>query len=247
MKIDYAASRKIVIASLGLYAVIALFLFIEHDDYKLYVIQWETFLHGSLDPTYPPAFSIVFAPMYALWYKLPKLVFVLAFVVTTLQMHEHLFTHPDFSHMSDRQKYMFVMLFFIICPNIWWHVWVGLFDALVGLFFFNMYLVLKKRGMARWLKDVVLLGLIFAITMIKFTGIFLAVPFLFLNTLEARDGETPAAFEKRRRKGEIFRILFYGGAAAVVLAGAFLFLDVSAGASTRPCTSTAVSRTPRSS
>jgi hypothetical protein len=226
MIIDYRTSRKIMLFSSLVYVIVALFFFIEHDDYKLYMVQWESYLHGELDPTYPPTFSMAFATLYAIWYKFPKLVFVLSFVVTTLQLHEHLFKHPDFSWMSERQKFWLIMLFFIISPNCWWHVWTGLFDSLVGLCTFNMYLVLKNKSMAPLVKDTLLLGLIIAIILLKFTGIFLIVPFLFFNTTNQRASETAVEYEARQHAERRKRALILVGGGACIIIPILIFFNI---------------------
>ena len=225
--IDYQKSRKILAIASVVYIVVSLFLFIDHNDYTQYILQWEMYLAGTLDPTYPPVFSMLFAPLYAVWYRLPKLVFVCAFLVTMWQMHEHLFKHPDFAHISEQKKAWFILLFFVISPNCWWHVWTGLFDGLLGLFVFNMYLVLKNRTMRWVVKDAVLLVLIALTMLIKFVGIFLLVPFLFFNLVQPKTGESEQDFACRRKKTFRIRLLVYVCGGASIGIAAIVLVDVS--------------------
>lgn len=203
------------------YILMSTFFFWDHEDYSYYINAWENFLQGILDPTYPIGFTLVFAPVYSINPRLPKLCFSVAFLITAWQLYHLIYTGEEYKGLSDKKKF-WVIMYLILSPAFAHHVWSGLFDSLIGLLVFNVYLVSRSKKCHWFLRDLIILALILASVVIKFVGIFLLIPFLFLNgRRNPRKGIPGDDKPSENRQRLIARVLLLG---AVLVVGLLLVL-----------------------
>nr|MDO8115869.1 hypothetical protein [Candidatus Sigynarchaeota archaeon] len=168
-------------------------------------------------------------PFYAIWYKLPKLLFVLAYLATTYQLHEHLFKDGIYTQVLDRNKSLFIIYFFFISPYVWWHVWTGFFDGIVGLLVFNIYLVIQNKKLHVVVKELLILFLVLVIISIKFIGLFLLVPFVFMEYNNHASGLEGSRDHTTRLKSVAIKLLIFCGmviALVLILSSFFEFRNI---------------------
>lgn len=178
IKLDARFSRIAMATFLATYLVISLFLWPAHDDYTYYSYYWTEFLNGNITPVYPIGFLAFFAHAHAVWYNFPKLIFGIAYAITSWQLNEHVLTSDAYARFSEARRSLVIPAFFLLSPFTAYQVWSGFFDPIIGLLVFNAYLVSHRRGVPRWMREIVLIVLIALMIVVKFTGIFLIVPFL---------------------------------------------------------------------
>ncbi|MHA1682825.1 MAG: hypothetical protein ACTSUE_17945 [Promethearchaeota archaeon] len=152
-----------------------------HEDYTdFYIVYWEDFLGGTLSFTYPVGFLIIFAPLYRLWYNLPKLIFAVSYLVATIQVYYVLFHSDEFKDCPQKQKFWGIM-YLLLSPLFAYHLWTGLFDGVIGLILLNAYLIFKNQKIPRLIKEASIFTLIILSISIKYIGVVLLLPFLFFE------------------------------------------------------------------
>jgi len=202
--------------------IMTVFLWWDHDDYRIYFVEiWEDFIHGHVNYTYPIGFVILFAPLYKIWFKLPKLAFILAFIVGCFQFYRFIFNSKMFKGVSNKAKFYAVMTL-ILSPICAIKLWGGYFDGIIGLFILNIYFVLRNRGKKPVFREIKLLLLIFLTIAIKFVGIFLIIPYIFHDlryTLKNEDDRVSLlGFKLSTKKLVILKLFSLIGLGGCVLA-----------------------------
>ena len=106
MLFDKKSARSILWIIIATYLIFSLFIWWENEDYLIHFVKiWEDYLDGEITYVYPIGFSIFFAPLYDIWFKLPKLVFIVSFLIASYQFYLYIFNNEKYKSVSQKKKF----------------------------------------------------------------------------------------------------------------------------------------------
>ncbi|MBD3187747.1 DUF2029 domain-containing protein [Candidatus Bathyarchaeota archaeon] len=212
MKYNKRTTLTIFLIMAAFHVAMAL-IFFNHEDYdEFYIPMWQYFLEGKVSNVYPIGFLVFFAPLYAMWYKLPKLLFTICYLVAIFQVYFHVFENDEFKRTPESQKFWGIM-YILLSPLFALHVWTGLFDAVVGLLILNVFLVFQYKRFSGWVKEFLVVILIALSLFTKFVGLFLVIPYLFFELHHDHDSNKIENYlSSRQLKTSLVRIVLLAAA-----------------------------------
>ncbi|MHA1848399.1 MAG: hypothetical protein ACTSXU_12200, partial [Promethearchaeota archaeon] len=164
------------------------------------------FLNGKVGNTYPLGFLMFFAYLFVIWNRLPKLIFVVAFLVSSYQLYHLLFKSGKFDVLSEKRRFWAVM-YILWSPLSVLVVWEGQYDSTLGLLVFNLFLLWVNHPRYSIKKELISTFLILSVAFVKFVGIFLVIPYI-LHDLKNNDSNKKKMYKLILLRVLIFACLF---------------------------------------